>query len=198
MRVTVNARELVRGLDELAARAIPGAVRRAMTRTMRSVSVAMARAVAEDMNLPVGVVKKELRVQVTESAASPADFVGQVSVSGKPIPLIDFKGTSGPRPSRGRRGRGVMANTGGGRKRYEGAFIAPVNGKDRVFRRVGTSLRKSQGAWSKNLPIVQLHGPSLPHVFGKKVDVGIARGEEQLLKELQHEVRFALEKAASS
>jgi hypothetical protein len=51
---------------------------------------------------------------------------------------------------------------------------------------------------SKRLPIVELKGPSLPHVFVKHGAVGIERAQEQFVKELQHEVDFALHQIAAS
>ena len=85
-------------------------------------------------------------------------------------------------PSRGR-GRGVTAKVGPSRTRYPHAFLAQMrSGHLGVFQRVGRT----------RLPIRELRGPSIAHVFGKYVAVGIARGEEQLKKNLQSEFRFAL------
>ncbi len=193
-QVNFDVRDMLKGLDAVSAKVIPGAVRRAMTRTMASAKVAMSRAVAEDMGLKVSRVKDEISVSVVETATSSTDFVGQLSVSGRQIPLIEFSG-KGPLPSRGR-GR-VTARMQGTRKTYRGAFVAEMSsGHKGIFKRVGAA-RKSRGAWSKNLPIVELKGPSLPHVFAKKADVGIARAQEQMVKELQHEIEYALQKAAS-
>jgi hypothetical protein len=165
-----------------------------LTRATSSASVALARDVAADMGLKVGVVKEQLRAEVVDTEEG---LVGRISVSGRRIPLIDFN-ARGQEPSRGR-GRGVSANTGGGRKTYPGSFIATTRSGHRgVFLRQGSSSRKSRGAWSKNLPIVELKGPSLPNVVHKKSAVAIARFQEQFPKELQREVIFAIKKAASS
>lgn len=52
--------------------------------------------------------------------------------------------------------------------------------------------RKSHGAWSFNLPIYELHGPSIAYVFERKAaGPALARGQEQLVKNLAHEFRFA-------
>lgn len=201
-QVRFDVRALVQNLDAVSAQVIPGAVRRAIKRTVNSAKVAMSRDIAQDMNLKVGFVKNELKTAVTETPGG--EFVGQLSVSGRRIPLIQFsaKGANGanatnPVPSAGR-GRGVSARVGAGRQQYRGAFIARMNsGHVGVFKRVGSSARKSRGAWSKNLPIIELHGPSLPHVFAKKAEVGLERAREQMTKELQHEIAFALQKLAS-
>jgi hypothetical protein len=195
MPMTFNASDVLRKLEILGSSAIPAATKRALTRSLSSGSVAIARAVSRDMGLNVGVVKGELRSEVVDTDEG---MVGRLSISGKRIPLIDFK-ARGPEPSRGR-GK-VTASTGGGRKPYPGAFIARVGtgGHRGVFQRAGaSSSRKSRGAWSPNLPIVELKGPSLPHVFYKQREVAIARFAEQFPKELQREVTFALKRTASS
>jgi hypothetical protein len=194
MPIRFDPSDVLRKLETLRSTAIPGAIRRALSRSMDSGGVAIAREVARDMGLNVGVVKAELRSQIVDGEEG---MVGQLSISGKRIPLIDWK-AKGPEPSKGR-GK-VTASTGGGRKTYPGAFITNVgSGRHRgVFVRKGPSARKSRRAWSQNLPMVELKGPSLPHVFHKKSDVAIARFQEQFPKELQREVTFALKKAASS
>jgi hypothetical protein len=94
----------------------------------------------------------------------------------------------------------VTASIGGARKTYPGAFIMTVGtgGHRGIFQRVGAGSRMSRGAWSKNLPIIELKGPSLPHVFNKQSQVAIDRFNEQFPKELEREVSFALKKVASS
>jgi hypothetical protein len=194
MPITFNATDVLRKLEVLNSSAIPGATKRALTRALSSGSVAIARAVSRDMGLNVGVVKDELRTEVADTEEG---MVGRLSISGNRIPLIDFK-ARGPEPSKGR-GK-VTASTGGGRKTYPGAFITTVGtgGHRGVFQRAGASHRKSRGAWSANLPIIELKGPSLPHVFYKQREVAIARFQEQFPKELQREVTFALKRTASS
>jgi hypothetical protein len=169
----------------------PNAIARALNRSIGSASTIMSREMAGDLGLKVGDVKTEMRVK----EARPDDLVARLSVSGKRIPLIKF-GAKGPEPSRGR-GRGVTARLSGGRNRYPNAFIATVGSGHRgVFIRKASLLRKSPGAWGKNLPITELRGPSLPHVFRKFLPIGLARGQEQLAKNLAHELSFAARSAA--
>lgn len=186
-KVQYNADATIAALDQLGQRSA-AAITRALKRTGTSVQVVMARAVAEDMGLPVGVVRQKVSLRV-----SAADQVATISVSGARIPLIDFKAT-GQEPSRGR-GRGVSARLGGARTRYPNAFIATMRSGHRgVFTRVGQSSRRSAGGRSNNLPIAELMGPSLPHVFTKHIPLGIERAQEQLAKNLEHELQFALSK----
>jgi hypothetical protein len=137
--------------------------------------------VAEDMGLKVGDVNARIRVeQATEDR-----HVARLYASYKRLPLIDF-GAKGPEPSRGK-GRGVTARLGGGRNRYPNAFIATMHSGHR-----GVFTRKA----GPRLPIVELRGPSIAKVFVKHQDVGLARGQEQLAKNLQSEFRFALSRTA--
>lgn len=95
------------------------------------------------------------------------------------IPLMYFGG-KGTTPSRGRGEPASAAVRGGARRAYPGAFVATVryyrnqDGEKQyglhqgIFRRgPKRESRKSAGAWSNNLPISQLYGPSLGKVFAK-------------------------------
>lgn len=193
-----NATQADRVIDQLGTRA-PAVIARVINRTSTSVKAVMAREMARDLGLPVSPIKDELRVRLAIPEAS--DIRAQISVSGARIPLardsesLHFR-ASGPLPSRGR--GTVSARIRGTRQRYDGAFLAKMrSGHIGAFRRIAQSTRKSPGAWGPNLPIVQLTGPSLPHVFEKYLPVGIARGEEQLIKNLEHELQFALSQAAT-
>jgi len=183
--VRFNTDEVVNDLSLMGARGHI-ALRRALRKTAASVGVLMGREVARDTGLRVGTVRDEVKVRMSDHEA-----VATISISGARIPLIDFH-ARGPEPSKGK-GRGVTARIQGQQRRYSNAFIATTRSGHRgVFKRQGLSARKSAGAWSKNLPIVQLHGPSLPHVFAKYLPLGVQRAEEQLGKNLEHELSFAL------
>lgn len=158
----------------------PGAIVRALNRAGVSTRTLMASRVADDMKLRVGTVRDQL---ILDRASRGKPQV-RISVSGKRIPLYAF-GARGPYPSRGR-GRGVTARLPApGRGRYPHAFIATMrSGHVGVFQRRGRD----------RLPIDELHGPSLPHVFAKFSAEGLARGQESLLKNLQSELQFALSK----
>ncbi len=164
-------------VERLKAKA-PMAQARALNRAIASAKTAMVRVISDDL----GVKASEVRDRIGVEDARPDRLRARLSASYKRIPLIDFK-AQGPEPSLGK-GRGVTAKLGRSRGRYPDAFIATMTSGHRgVFR------RKSLG----RLPIRELFGPSVAHVFVKHVDVGLARGEEQLLKNLQSEFRFALQ-----
>lgn len=180
MRMTFNTSNIDRNLPRLMAR-FPFAVARALNRAADSAKVAMSREIARDMGLKVSTVKEQIHV----SQATTARQSTHLSVTGKRIPLIDFH-ARGPEPSRGR-GTGVRARLPGGRGHYPRAFIATMASGHR-----GVFLRRGKA----RLPIVELHGPSLPLVFTKYFEVGKARGIEALQTNLAHELRFALQQSS--
>jgi hypothetical protein len=147
----------------------------------------MVRVVAGDLGVKQGVVKDRIRVEL----ANPDRLRARLYANAKRIPLIDF-GAKGPEPSRGR-GRGVTVKTGGSRKTIPDAFIATMRSGHRgVFQRVGEGGRRGPRPGHSQLPIRELFGPSIWQVFKKYENVGLARGREQLIKNLQSEFRFAL------
>lgn len=142
---------------------------RAVNRGIKAGRTAGARAVAKDMGLRVGTARDRLELEL----ARPGSPNATLRASRKRIPLIDFKGTSGPFPSRGK-GRGVRSGLKGGRRQIPDAFITQVGGHRGVFRRKGRA----------RLPIVELKGPSIWEVARKKVREMAARAQEATAKEL--------------
>lgn len=180
--VQLNMKDLVGRIDRLVANA-PYAIARALNRSIASAKTVMVREIASDMDLAAGDVRD--RIGVVEASA-PDRLRATLTAIPTRIPLIAFH-ARGPEPSRGR-GRGVTARLPGGAGTYAHAFIASMaSGHRGVFQRVGT----------RRLPIRELQGPSVLHVFVKHVAVGLARGEEQLVKNLQSELRFAIRSAAA-
>lgn len=170
VRVQFNAQEATRALAQLgakAARVIPRALNRAGT----SARAAMVTVIAKDMGLKAGAVRE--RITIVE--ATRARQVVTLHASAKRIPLMEFGASTSS--------RGVSARAQGGRKKYPQAFIATMGSQhEGVFQRVGRP----------RLPIRELFGASIAHVFDKHVAVGQARGHEALLKNLQSEIKFAL------
>jgi ribosomal protein L13E len=173
--LTLDTKGWVRGLANLQANA-PAAIARALNRSVTSANVVMVRAVATDLALRQSDVKERISVR----NASPAHLVAQLIATGKRIPLIKFN-------ARERRGRGVTARLPGGQGSYPRAFIATMSSGHR-----GVFVRKGK----PRLPIAELFGPSIPHVFQKHIPQGLARGLEQLAKNLVSEMRFALRRSA--
>jgi hypothetical protein len=154
----------------------PQAIARALNRSLGSAKTVMVRVVAQDMGLR----QRDVRDLIRESHAKPEHLVAQLFASFKRIPVYDFS-------AREERPRGVTAKLSGVRTRYPHAFIATMKSGHRgVFR------RKTKA----RLPIKELFGPSIARVFLKHVDVGLQRGHEQLVKNLESEFRFAMRDAA--
>jgi hypothetical protein len=156
-------------------RKFPAAVKRALRRAGTTGRNEMTKAIAADTGLGSRRIKEEIKI------VEVGDTTIQLEVRGRRLPLIEF-GARGPEPSRGR-GRGVSYRLLGGRGRAPHGFIATMRSGHRgVFQRRGP----------RRLPIVELHGPSLVRVFEKYLPIGAARAEEALVKNLKHEIAFAL------
>lgn len=162
-------------LERLGSRA-PVAISRALNRAGTSGRAGMVTAISRDMRLKAGTVRERIHLD----NATPTKLSVTFYASAQRVPVYDF-GAKGPVPSRGR-GRGVTAKTPA--RRYPRAFIATMrSGHVGVFQRVGTS----------RLPIRELFGPSIAHVFVKHLAVGIARAKESLAKNLGSEIRYEAE-----
>jgi hypothetical protein len=182
MKVEFSTAEFRERIGQLKSRS-PQAIVKSLNRAIISARVVMVRDIARDMALKQATVRERIFVE----QARPERLEARLSASRKRIPLIEF-GARGPMPSRGR-GRGVTYRLGRGRGRAESAFLARMkSGHLGVFRRVGT----------KRLPIRELRGPSLGRVFEQKLPAGLARGQEQLLKNLKSELAFAMRSAAAA
>lgn len=159
------------------------AIARALNRSAGSAKTAMVRVIAADLGLKAG----DVRDHVVVKEARPDNLTATFFASGKRLPLIDFR-ARGPEPSRGK-GRGVSARLPGGAGRYPNAFIATMGSGHR-----GVFVRRPG---SGRLPITELHGPSIAQSFRKNVSIGAARAKEQLIKNIQSELRFAMSKPTS-
>jgi hypothetical protein len=166
----------------------PVAQMRALNRAIASANTAMVRVIAGDVGVKQGVVRERIRVE----QATPARLRARLYANAKRIPLIDF-GAKGPEPSRGR-GRGVTVKGSSGRRTIANAFIATMRSGHRgVYQRVaGSSGRRGPAPNRSQLPIRELFGPSIWQVFTKFQSIGLDRGREQLIKNLQSEFRFVL------
>lgn len=165
-----------RALRDLAQR-MPAAVARSLNRSITSANVVMRREIASDMGLKQGDVTPQIAVR----QASQANLVAQLEARGTRIPLIKFN-------ARDRYPKGVTARMPGGAGRYPHAFIRTVgSGHVGVFQRRG----------SARLPIVELRGPSIPHVFAKFIPLGLERGQQALVTNMAHEMSFVLRRLAS-
>lgn len=170
----LNIKETERALRRLRERAHP-AIARALNRANLAARTRMTQLIAGDTRMKSADIKEALLMR----DATPVSLKTELVATRKRIRLINLD-ARGPEPSRGR-GRGVTARTRTGR--YPNAFIATMpSGHRGVFTRTGRG----------RLPIAELHGPSLGHVFEKFAGQVMTHGLESLAKNLRSELRFAL------
>lgn len=181
INIKLKTRDIGTALRRFGNRAKPGIVR-ALNRGAVTARTYMARAVAKDLRLKIGDVNAAIEVK----QASQQNLRAIVMSTGAQISLMKF-GARGPVPSLGR-GNGVTAKLPApGKGKYPHAFIATVrrgqtNENLAVFERKGKA----------RLPLKKLHGPSIAHVFWKYQAAGLKAGEESVMKNLKHELEFAL------
>ena len=164
----------------------PRIMARSLDRAATAGKTAFARAISQDTGILNKNVSKEIRIDKA-GLSSKTDPRIVVTLTGRRIPLIAFQ-ARGPEPSRGR-GKGVSYRLPTGRGRAPNAFIATVGAGHRgVFKRL------SKG----RLPIIELFGPSLPHVGEKFIPVFQEAAQLSLTKNLIHELGRELDKQAGA
>jgi hypothetical protein len=189
IRLELDTKSWERAVRKLRDKA-PQCIARALNRAGVTTRTLMVRTTARHLRVKNAVVQQAVRI----NEARPSRLRVHVLAVGRPLSLVHFN-ASGPMPSRGR-GRGVSATLPHGRVRYPRAFLAKGrSGNLHVFERAGTQ-RKSRGAWSANLPIKKVTGPSIADVFETYRAEGLRAGRESLTKNLKHEFRFALSQVA--
>lgn len=155
---------------------------RALNRALTTGKAAVARLVATDMRLKVGVVKDAIKVR----KATPSTLQITLRASLKRIPLMDFAARATK--------SGVTANLGGGRASYPHLFLATMlgSGHTGVFGRDPAKfMRKIGPKGGRRQAIVERFGVSIGHVFIKHQAVGIAAMREAFEKNLASELKFA-------
>lgn len=189
-----GANAIVADFEGASARATKASVR-AINRAITSGRAYIASEMAGDLGLKVREVRDAIRMRKASFERPEARLAATL----KQIPLSKFK-FRGPRPSRGR-GNGVTVQLPSGTARHAHAFIAKVRGPlpsgifagghEGIFVRAAALTHKSRGAWSANLPIKQLYGPSLGLVFQKHRPAAIAHMTGVFDTNFAHEFAFA-------
>ncbi len=178
----VGDKEMAAAFAEYPKRATRAMVR-ALNRAIVGGRTLMVKEIARDTGLKSGDVRKALTMR--EATASRPE--ARLAASLKRIPLIAFN-ARGPEPSRGQ-GRGVSYRLRGSKGRIPSAFIATMaSGHKGVFARVPGKGRHGPAPMRSQLPIRELFGPSLGHVFGKYRPAGIARARAAFESNFAHEM----------
>jgi len=185
-----GAEAIVADFADAPSRVTKAAVR-ALNRAMASGRTEMVRDIAKDTGLKSAVVRDALRFR----EASFDHPSAELGASLKRIPVIHF-GATGPQPSRGR-GRGVSWRMEGGRKRAEHAFITRVRSETQAVQGLSGHLGVFRRKTTNRLPIKQLYGPSLGHVFAKFRPLGLAKAREAFEKNFAHELEYQAQQGAS-
>lgn len=181
--VTLDLRDFNKAIKRLKDRA-PRAIARALNRAAVSTRTIMVRRVAQDLGMRTGDVLEDTRID----QATPNDLTARVVVRGHRIPLMDFRARQTK--------SGVTARLPApGAGKYPGAFIAtmPKTRHRGVFQRHPTKKMKNK---PKRAAIVEKFGPSIALVFDKHRAAGLEAGEASLIKNLKHELKFALQESA--
>lgn len=152
-------------------------ITRALNKTIKPVEVLAVRAMAKDLRIT----QKNVRQAVKLHRATWSNRRAVIHVTGRRLPIMDI----GARQTR----RGVTyKGRGGGRKLIPGSFITTMlSGHQGVFKRMGKS----------RLPILELHGASIPHVFiqthlQNALDRKAAEGWD---KNIKHELKWFIKNA---
>lgn len=159
------------------------AIRRAANRTATTARSRVVKKIAETMTLT----QKRIRQDTKILRANFSNLTAKVSVSGKPIPLINFKHGSQLKT-------GINVEVRRGQKvKYKHRFIAQMpTGYTGIFERALLASGKPVG----RLPIEEIYGPSTAMVFhfnGEKIVFDDAMLIFQ--KNLDAEINFILTKA---
>jgi hypothetical protein len=163
----------------------PAILARALNRAGTAGKTAMTRAIVKD----TGIQSKNVSREIVLQRANWTNQSTSLTIRGARMPLIAFQ-ARGPEPSRGR-GKGVSYRLPGGRGRIPTAFIATMRSGHRgVFKRTRPKSKLHGAPPSRGqLPITELKGPSLPHVFAKFVEsVFRPAALDAMLKTLRHEI----------
>ncbi len=161
----------------------PQAIARSLNRARTSGRVVLVRAVAQDMGLTQRVVKQRIQ----ERDATPTRLVAEISGDLERIPLINFGAKQFKRAGVKVNARTQLRAVGVKKHSIPGAFISTMpSGHRGVFKRRGRG----------RLPINELRGPSVGHVFEKHMPKAQARALEMLPKNLEREFRHVLRQGA--
>ena|SRR5881392_2014021 len=186
----LNTTKWDRSLAVLGQRAHVAQVR-ALKRAGVSARAAMVPAMATDVALKQGEIREEIRI---DQSRIEGEHMVQLVIAGKPLPLITW--VRNPQPGVRRRGGVTAKLPPPGAGRYPNAFVARMrSGHVGVFERNAGENRRGPKPNRSQLGIHELFGVSLVYVFQKYRPLGAEAGVDSLIKNLEHELEWALEQA---
>ncbi|RLJ20805.1 hypothetical protein DJ031_04655 [bacterium endosymbiont of Escarpia laminata] len=152
-------------------------ITRALNKTIKPVERVAVRNMAEDLRITQKSVRKAIRLR----RATWSNLRAEVQVTGRRLPVSAFAAKQ-TKPGVTYRGKGS------GRKLITGAFITTLrSGHVGVFKRLS----------KKRLPIQELFGPSIPHVFIQSHIQRVMDTEADSIwrKNLDHELKWFIKNA---
>jgi len=174
-------------------RNFPGTTTRAMVRALNRAIASGRTFMVRELARDTGLRSTDLRAALSMREATFDKPEARLATTLKRIPLVKFN-ARGPEPSGGR-GQGVSYRLPSSKGRVPTAFIATMRSGHRgVFVRSSKlTLRANQfkGFTRKRLPIRELFGPSLGHVFAKYRPAALVKLREAFDKNFAHELEFA-------
>ncbi len=187
---------------------------RSLNKTLTGVRTDASAQIRTELNATKKAVDATFKIQ----KATAGNMTAAISSTGKPLPLSEFTGTRQTKT-----GVSVLIKKGRKRETIPGTFIAKMkNGREGVFWRTWHGEKRKRGsmekainrqgyAWSSRsqrfipmaalpkryrLPITQRFSSSIPDVFGNEpiMKEVLAKANERLHTNLEHELRYELEK----
>ncbi len=177
--IAFNADDALRTLREYPGRTERATVR-ALNRALTSGRATLARLVAQDMGLKVGVAKEAIKVR--QATASSLEIRLATSLKRIPVFALSARQTS----------RGVTYKaSSAGRGLIPGAFIATMpTGHIGVFKRTGKQRQHPRPGRLRDETISEKFTASIGHVFAKHREAGIAQMRAVFAANLVHELEF--------
>lgn len=182
--VSHNLSSVALAYKDLADKYVNQATVRALNKTAITVRAEAARKVGREYNIKIGAAKSQMWI----TQANRGQIKASITVSGRPIPLIEFDARRAP--------GGVSVKIKGTRKVLRGFFIAKMpTGHIGVYSRTGAFGRRNNPKLEK---IRQRYSLSLPVAFSQKqiVDALLSVASNRFAETLRQEIRFAQLKAA--
>lgn len=178
MAITFDASKVIRALGEIPKGPARRAIIRGLNKTASNVRVSASRAIRQRRSLSAKVVNDALAIR----RANAQRLISSIVVTGKPIPLRDYKA----RPTK----RGVTVQVSKGSRK----LIEHRGNRAFIVNKIGGHVFAREG--KGRLPIKKLFGPSLPSTFLQEQvrRAWTATALEAMPKRLAEEVRYELSK----
>lgn len=161
---------------------LPTILMRAINRAADNAKTNMGKETSRNYIVKAGDVKSTVKIVKANTRR-----LGAIVISnGAKVPLYKFKvSPSIPKPKNPPKAYKVKVKKSGNLKSILGAFVADINGYNRVMQRES----------KKRLPITQLYGPSIPEMIGNKSVSQYIENEaaKTLEKRIDHEIKRIME-----